>query len=103
MFTKQTLAAVVGAFSLASASTIPASASMPSLAEIEQAAATAVPYSPVSNVKGLAFDRFTQIWFENTVSQFNGSGSTLLTCEKRTTTLLLVMSTSRRWPRRVSS
>ncbi|KAJ6104098.1 hypothetical protein N7523_010418 [Penicillium sp. IBT 18751x] len=65
MFTKQTLAAVVGALSLASASTIPASASMPSLAEIEKAAATAVPYSPVSNVKGLAFDRFHQIWFEN--------------------------------------
>lgn len=71
MFTKQTLAAFVGALSLASATTIPASASMPSLAEIEKAAATVVPYSPVSNVKGLAFDRFHQIWFENQVSKFN--------------------------------
>jgi len=44
---------------------------MPSLAEVEAAAATVVPYSPVSNVKGLAFDKFHQIWFENQVSQLD--------------------------------
>ncbi|KAJ5772287.1 hypothetical protein N7520_002816 [Penicillium odoratum] len=65
MFTKQTFSAFIGALSVASARTIPATASMPSLAEVEAAAATVVPLSPVSNVKGLAFDRFTQIWFEN--------------------------------------
>ncbi|KAL3461954.1 phosphoesterase family-domain-containing protein [Aspergillus heterothallicus] len=37
-----------------------------SLAEIASAAATAVPESPVSNVPGLAFDRFYQLWMENT-------------------------------------
>ncbi|KAJ5632781.1 hypothetical protein N7490_009120 [Penicillium lividum] len=65
MFTKQTFSAFIGALSLASARTIPATASIPSLAEVEAAAATVVPLSPVSNVKGLAFDKFHQIWFEN--------------------------------------
>ncbi|KAL3486349.1 acid phosphatase [Aspergillus germanicus] len=37
-----------------------------SLPEIAAAAATAVPESPVSNVQGLAFDRFYQLWMENT-------------------------------------
>jgi acid phosphatase len=40
----------------------------PALADIEAAAATTLPYSPVSNVKGVAFDRFIQVWLENTVS-----------------------------------
>jgi acid phosphatase len=71
MFNKQTLAAFIGSMSLASAATIPASDDMPSLAEIEAAAATVKPYSPVSNVKGLVFDNFHQIWFENQVSQFH--------------------------------
>lgn len=39
-----------------------------SLSEIASAAATAVPESPVSNVPGLAFDRFYHLWMENTVS-----------------------------------
>ncbi|KAJ5657562.1 uncharacterized protein N7484_001211 [Penicillium longicatenatum] len=65
MFNKQTLAAFIGTMSLASARTIPVTDDMPSLAEVEAAAATVVPYSPVSNVKGLAFDKFHQIWFEN--------------------------------------
>ncbi|KAJ5757290.1 phosphoesterase-domain-containing protein [Penicillium nucicola] len=34
--------------------------------EIEASAAKTVPESPVSNVKGLAFDRFYQLWMENT-------------------------------------
>jgi acid phosphatase len=38
----------------------------PSLSAIVSAAATVVPLSPVSNVKGAAFDRFFQIWLENT-------------------------------------
>lgn len=37
----------------------------PSQPEIEAAAASTEPYSPVSNVKGLAFDRFFQVWLEN--------------------------------------
>lgn len=39
----------------------------PSQSEIEAAAASTEPYSPVSNVKGLAFDRFFQVWLENIV------------------------------------
>ncbi|PYH43272.1 acid phosphatase PHOa [Aspergillus saccharolyticus JOP 1030-1] len=42
-----------------------ANVSEPTLAEIEKAAATTEPYSPVSNVEGLAFNRFYQIWLEN--------------------------------------
>ena len=38
----------------------------PTLTQIEQSAATASSLSPVSNVKGLAFNRFYQIWLENT-------------------------------------
>lgn len=40
----------------------------PTLASISAAQSTATPLSPVSNVKGLAFDRIVQIWLENTVS-----------------------------------
>ncbi|KAJ5701199.1 hypothetical protein N7488_008747 [Penicillium malachiteum] len=66
MFTKQTLTAFVGALAMASAKTIPASDEYPSAAEIASAQASVLPYSPVSNVKGLAFNRFAQIWIENT-------------------------------------
>ncbi|KAL6251023.1 hypothetical protein RBB50_001231 [Rhinocladiella similis] len=38
----------------------------PSVAAIHSAAATVKPLSPKSNVKGLAFDRFYQVWLENT-------------------------------------
>jgi acid phosphatase len=38
----------------------------PSLSSIVATAATTVPLSPVSNVKGAAFDRFFQVWLENT-------------------------------------
>ncbi|KAF9895412.1 hypothetical protein FE257_000318 [Aspergillus nanangensis] len=37
----------------------------PSKSDIEAAIATTIPHSPVSNVKGLAFDRFFQVWLEN--------------------------------------
>lgn len=40
----------------------------PSLSEISASQATVEPYSPVSNVTGLAFDRIFQVWFENIVS-----------------------------------
>ncbi|OKL59394.1 Acid phosphatase [Talaromyces atroroseus] len=42
-----------------------ATTSEPSLSQIEQAAATVVPSSPVSDVEGLAFKRFYQVWMEN--------------------------------------
>ncbi|KAJ5715415.1 uncharacterized protein N7483_012596 [Penicillium malachiteum] len=66
MFTKQTLTAFVGALALASAKTISTSDEYPSAAEVASAQASVLPYSPVSNVKGLAFNRFAQIWIENT-------------------------------------
>jgi acid phosphatase len=43
--------------------------SEPTLPEIQAAAATTLPLSPTSNVKGVAFDRFIQVWLENTVSK----------------------------------
>lgn len=46
-----------------------ATTSEPSLSQIRAAAATTLPESPVSNVKGVAFDRFYQVWLENTVRE----------------------------------
>ena len=65
MFTKQTLLAFVGALALAAAETT--TEQTPTQAEIDAARDTVLPYSPVSNVKGLAFNRFVNIWLENTV------------------------------------
>lgn len=65
MFTKQTLLVFVGALALAVAKTTTEKA--PTQAEIDAARDTVLPYSPVSNVKGLAFNRFVNIWLENTV------------------------------------
>jgi acid phosphatase len=45
-----------------------ATTSEPALSQIEQAAATVVPSSPVSNVEGVAFKHFYQVWMENVVS-----------------------------------
>ncbi|EKV06789.1 Phosphate-repressible acid phosphatase [Penicillium digitatum] len=64
MFTKQTLLAFIGALALAAAKTT--TEKTPTQAEIDAARATVLPYSPVSNVKGLVFDRFVNIWLENT-------------------------------------
>ncbi|CAI7617802.1 unnamed protein product [Penicillium glandicola] len=64
MFTKHTLLAFVGALALAAAKTT--TEETPTQAEIDAARATTLPYSPVSNVKGLVFDRFVDIWLENT-------------------------------------
>ena len=38
----------------------------PTLAAIQSAAATVIPSSPVTNVTGVAFNRFYQVWLENT-------------------------------------
>jgi acid phosphatase len=65
MFTKQSLVTLLGGLSVALAQT--SSEQYPSIAEIEAAQATVQPYSPVSNVRGLAFNRFVNIWLENTV------------------------------------
>jgi hypothetical protein len=46
----------------------PESTIEPTLTQILATQATAPALSPVSNVKGVAFDRFIQIWLENTVS-----------------------------------
>ncbi|PQE12836.1 acid phosphatase protein [Rutstroemia sp. NJR-2017a BBW] len=67
--------AIVGGFSLlASAAPAPSSASAASAANptasdpasVYKAQATALTLSPTSNVKGKSFDRYVQIWFENT-------------------------------------
>ena len=55
----------LGATSFASP---PVSTIQPPPSQISQIAATATPLSPVSDVKGTAFDRFIQMWLENTVS-----------------------------------
>jgi acid phosphatase len=55
------------ALSMAAAQTI--TTSEPALPAIQAAAATTLPYSPVSNVSGVAFDRFIQVWLENVVSR----------------------------------
>lgn len=49
--------------------------SEPPLSDIKAAAATAVPSSPVSNVQGLAFKNFYQIWLENIVSIYSAERS----------------------------
>ena len=63
---KATIATLLAAAVMARAQV--ATTSEPALAQITTAAATTKPESPVSNVKGLAFDRFYQVWLENIVS-----------------------------------
>ncbi|OJJ47680.1 hypothetical protein ASPZODRAFT_1744248 [Penicilliopsis zonata CBS 506.65] len=60
---KATVASLLAMASLSYAQT--ANTSEPTLAEIEKAAATVEPYSPTSDVKGLVFDKFYQVWLEN--------------------------------------
>ncbi|KAI2786870.1 Phosphate-repressible acid phosphatase [Penicillium oxalicum] len=64
MFTKKSLFAVASCLALAAAET--SSVEYPTAAEIEAARNSVLPFSPVSNVKGVAFDRFVNIWIENT-------------------------------------
>ncbi|KAG9775032.1 acid phosphatase phoa, partial [Aureobasidium melanogenum] len=54
-----------GAPTTSYASPPPVSTIEPSASQISAAAASATPLSPTSNVKGLAFSRFYQIWLEN--------------------------------------
>lgn len=49
----------------------------PSLSQILATQATAPALSPVSNVKGAGFDRFIQIWLENTVRHLPASEPSL--------------------------
>lgn len=63
---KGSLASLLAAAVLARAQI--ATTSEPAVAQITAAAATTVPESPTSDVKGLAFDRFYQVWLENIVS-----------------------------------
>ncbi|RFU25729.1 hypothetical protein B7463_g10608, partial [Scytalidium lignicola] len=59
-------AQVLAQGTLASYASAPAASTIePTLNTIEASAATATPISPVSNVKGAAFDRIIQIWLEN--------------------------------------
>jgi hypothetical protein len=68
----------------------PVSTIQPALSSIYAAQATAVPLSPVSNVKGAAFDRIVQIWLENTVRQVRVAlRAQTLTTEFRTMIKLL--------------
>lgn len=47
----------------------------PTLPEIEAAASTTLPLSPKSDVRGVAFQRFYQVWLENVVSRASMSGT----------------------------
>ncbi|RDW93561.1 acid phosphatase PHOa [Aspergillus mulundensis] len=60
---KSSLATVLGTIASTLARTV--TTTEPSLSDIAASAATVMPYSPVSNVEGLAFDRIFQVWFEN--------------------------------------
>ncbi|CAI7619519.1 unnamed protein product [Penicillium viridicatum] len=60
---KAVLAVLMGAAALATAQT--ATTSEPAVADIHAAAATTKPEVTTSDVKGLAFDRFYQVWLEN--------------------------------------
>lgn len=54
--------------------------SEPSLSQVKKTQATTLPESPTSNVKGLAFDRFYQVWLENIVrDHYDESAASLLT------------------------
>ncbi|KAL4875476.1 phosphoesterase family-domain-containing protein [Aspergillus karnatakaensis] len=64
MYTTKTLLALLSALTVAVAQT--SSEQTPSQAEIDAARATVKPYSPTSNVKGKSFQRFVNIWLENT-------------------------------------
>ena len=62
---KAVIAVLMGSAALATAQT--ATTSEPAVADIRAAAATTKPEVTTSDVKGLAFDRFYQVWLENIV------------------------------------
>jgi len=53
----------------------PQSTIEPTLTQIAAIKATQAALSPVSNVQGIGFDRFVQIWLENTARAENPSAS----------------------------
>lgn len=65
MLYKSSLVSLLGALSLAVAKS--SSTENPSPEQIAKDRATVKPESPVSNVPGLSFNRFVNIWLENTV------------------------------------
>jgi len=65
----KTLAALLGIGASAIAQV--ATTTQPSQSDIAASAATVEPYSPVSNVEGLAFNRSFQVWFENIVRSWH--------------------------------
>lgn len=68
MWSLALLLAVAQSATAATSASEPAESTIePTQASIYATAATASALAPVSNVKGLAFDRFYQIWLENTV------------------------------------
>ena len=50
-----------------------ATTSEPAMTQIQAAEATTLPEVTTSNVKGLAFDRFYQVWLENIVRASNSN------------------------------
>lgn len=64
MLYKSSLVSLLGALSLTVAKS---SSEDPSPEQIAKDRATVKPESPVSNVPGLSFNRFVNIWLENTV------------------------------------
>ena len=66
MHAKGSLVALLGGLSLSAAQ----SSHNPSSEDTAKARATVKPNSPVSNVQGLSFNRFVNIWLENTVRSF---------------------------------
>jgi acid phosphatase len=67
----------------------------PSKTDIDAVAATQSALAPVTNVKGAAFDRFYQVWLENTVSsrEANFNWQCFDNCIYRTTVRRLEMAT----------
>lgn len=72
------LPAILAVLNVAAAATI--TTSEPSLPEIQAAQATTLPETTNSDVKGVAFDRFYQIWLENIVSSRSGVYDTGVCC-----------------------
>ena len=64
-------------------------------AAVAKAAATALTLSPTSNVAGLSFDRFVQIWLENTDYSLAVGDSTSDVSMLMTLTDILIKPT---WP-----
>ncbi|KAL2826830.1 phosphoesterase family-domain-containing protein [Aspergillus cavernicola] len=60
---KSSIAALLGAIASTLAQNTPTTQT--TISDIADRATTVEPYSPVSNVEGLAFNRLFQVWFEN--------------------------------------